>query len=170
MNKYDIDSNKILIKPLYWGLLMNIFIPVIILAIAYYIDKSGGRSAIVPADTLNIIFWVLAAVSIADGAIAIFLKQKLFFSPMIASKESFEDDLTSRVFASSIICYAITTAISIYGLIFYLLGGTFNHLLFFVFISFIAFQFIRPRYGFMEKVVTAQERLVNEGRFFRRRS
>ena len=117
MDKYDVDLAKILVKPLYIGLLMNIFVPVVILAVAYYIDKGGGKEALVPAETLNIIFWVLAAVAVVDGAVAVILKQKFFFAPMIQTKETFEDDLTAGVFGSSLICFGFTAAITIYGLV-----------------------------------------------------
>lgn len=165
MDKYDVDLAKVLVKPLYIGLLMNIFVPVVILAVAYYIDKGGGKEALIPAETLNIIFWVLAAVAVADGAVAIVLKQKLFYTPMIQTKETFEDDLTAGVFRSSLVCFAVTGAITICGLVVYILGGTFRDLLLFVFISFIAFQLVRPRFGFLKKVITAQEKHVEQGRF-----
>ncbi len=168
MNEKQIDLHRLLIKPLYMGLMINIFIPVIILAIAYYIDISGGRSSTVPPETLNILFWTLAAVAAVDGIAAIFIKQKLFFAPMIQSQETFEDDLTTRVTSASIVCYALTTAIVVYGFVLYMIGGVFNHLLLFTFVSFIAFQLIRPRYSFMEKVVATQEKYVGEGRFYRK--
>lgn len=166
MNRYDVDFNKVLVKPLYIGLLMNIFIPVVILAFAYYFDQSGGTLKSLPNQTLTTLFWIFVVVSIAEGGAAILLKQRLFFSPMISSRDSFEEDLTNRFFTASIVCFAVTTAITIYGLVFYILGGTFQHLLLFVFISFIAFQFVRPRFRFAEKVVAAQEKLVDEGRFY----
>jgi hypothetical protein len=168
VNERQIDLHKLLVRPLYLGLLMNIFVPVLILAIAYYIDVSGGRSSTVPDETLNILFWALAIVSVIDGIAALFIKQKLFFLPMIQSKETFEDDLTTRVTTVSIICYSMTTAIAVYGFVLYLFSGKFDHLLLFVFISFIAFQLIRPRFKFMQKVVEAQEKYVAEGRFYQK--
>lgn len=169
MNERQIDLHSLLIKPLYLGLAINIFIPVLFVAVAYFIDKSGDRTATVPPETLNILFWALAFVSLIDGIAAIYFKQKLFFAPMIQSKETFDSDLSARVTTASIVCYAMTTAIAVYGFVLYLLGGVFNHLLLFAFISFIAFQLIRPRYKFMEKVVTTQEKYVAEGRFCQKR-
>jgi hypothetical protein len=169
LNERQIDLHKLLIRPLYLGLLMNIFVPVLILGIAYYIDVSGGRSSTVPDETLNIIFWALAIVSVLDGIAAVLIKQKLFFQPMIRSKETFEEDLTTRVTTASIICYSMTTSITLYGFVLYLFSGKFDHFLLFVFISFIAFQLIRPRYKFMERVVQAQEKHVTEGRFYQKR-
>jgi hypothetical protein len=165
LSKYDVDINHILVKPVYFGLLMNIFVPVLILGIAYYLENSGGAQGTIQKSELNIFFWALAAVSLGDGVIAIYFKHKNFMAPMIRSKETFEEDLAWGVFTRSIICYSMTTAIAVYGLVFYFFGGSFMHLFFFVFLSFIAFQLIRPRYGFIEKVLAAQEKHVEEGRF-----
>jgi len=166
LTQHDVDINRVLIKPIYIGLLMNIFIPLVILLAAYYIDSTYERTPMLQPEELNLLFWVLAAISIVDGVIAIILKQKMFYRPMVSSKETFEEDLINRGFAASIVCFALTTAISIYGLVFFILGGTFTNLLFFVFISFIAFQLIRPRHGFIQKVIEVQGRLVNENRFY----
>jgi hypothetical protein len=166
MNNREIDLNGIIAKPLYRGLLINIFMPAIMIAFAYYIDHSKERTGMVPSDTLNILFWALIILSVADGAVAILLRKRLSSMPMIRSKETFAGDLADRVLAMSLVCFAVTAAISLYGLAFYILGGTFDHFFLFVVISFIAFQFVRPRLGFIEKVVAAQEKLVSEGRFF----
>jgi hypothetical protein len=165
LNDYNIDFNRLLIKPLYLGLVMNIFIPAVILLAAYYIDNSGGFAPMLDAGMLKIAFWVLIVIAIADGGIAIMLKQKLFMAPMIKSKDSFESDLAAKIFRASLICYVITTVIAFYGIICYILGSDFNHLLLFVFISFIAFQLIRPRIKFIEKVVATQKKYVEQGIF-----
>ncbi len=165
MNKYNIDINAVLLKPLYLGLLINIFIPVVIIGVAYYIEEGGGLTSTMAPENIELIFWILIAVAVIDGAVAIFLKQKLFFAPMIKSKESFAGDLKQGFFSKSIVCYGLIAAIAVYGLVLYFLGGTFNQLLFLVFISFIAFQLIRPRIKFAEKVLAAQERFVEEGQF-----
>lgn len=163
-SKFDI--NRLLIKPVYIGLFMNILMPIILLAIVYYVEKNGGRNVTYDTATYNMFFWIFCVVAIGEGVVAFILKQKLFFSPMIKSKETFEDDLLRGFMTSSIICYSCTTAIAIYGLVLFLLGGTFETMVLFVLISMIAYQFIRPRYAFAEKVAEAQDRFVEEGRFW----
>lgn len=167
MNRFNVDLNAVLMRPLYFGLFMNILTPAIFLGVAYYLDKSSGRDMPLQETDLNLVFWVLTAVAIADGLAAYFLKRRLFFAPMIRAKESFSDDFAAGVFRNSLICYSLVTAIAVYGLAFYFLGGEFVHLFFFVFLSFSAFQLIRPRLGFLEKVLEAQEKHVEEGRLLR---
>jgi len=165
LNKYNIDINAVLIKPIYIGLLINALIPVAIVGIAYYFEQSGGMISSLSPENLELIFYIFAGLAVIDGGLAIFLKQKLFFSPLIKSKESFVEDFMHGFFAKSIVCYAIIAAIAIYGLVIYILGGTFNQLLFLVLMSFIAFQIIRPRAKFAEKVLAAQEQFVEQGQF-----
>ena len=165
--EYEIDLYAVLVKPLYLGMLINLFIPLAIVGIAYYIEQQGSFGTPLQAESFDILFWVLLAVALLDGVMAIFLKQKMFFAPMIKSRSSFEEDFKAGVFRASLICYGLTSAISIYGLVVYLAAGTFQQLLLFVFISFIAFQLIRPRIGFLKKVLAAQrehsERVRNIG-------
>jgi len=169
LSKYDIDLNSILVKPVYIGLAMNVFIPVLILLIAYFVDQPDISRRTINFGELPVLFWALVAVSVADAVMAVYMRNRLFKSPMISSKETFVDDLAKRTFTQTIICTAMTTAIALYGLVYYFVGGTFDHLLLFVFLSFIAYQLIRPRHGFMQKVVEIQERYVDEGRFLERR-
>lgn len=164
MNKYNVDLTAVMVKPIYFGLLMNLLTPVIFLGIAYYLDETGGKDVPLQDTELNLLFWVLTGVAIVDGLAAFFLKRKLFFAPMIRAKESFADDFAAGIFRVSIICYSLGMAIAVYGLAFFFLGGQFVHLFFFVFLSFIVFQLVRPRMGFLEKVLEAQEKHVEEGR------
>ncbi len=165
MNKYNVDLNAVLLKPLYLGLLMNIFAPSLIVIIAYFIESRGGVKVVESGNAGDMILWILGVVALADGAVAIYLKQKQFYAPMIRSRETFVADFTSGVFSRSILIYAIAVAISFYGLVVYFLSGKFDYLLFFVILSFIAFQIIRPRPGFLQKVLDAQEKHVEEGHF-----
>lgn len=165
MNKADVDINSILVKPIYIGLLINVFVPAAVLLIAYYMEQSGDIVRQTPSATAAVLFWFLVALSVIEGGVAVFIKQKMFNSPMVFSRESFIEDLGRRTFQISIVIYSITSAISIYGFVIYLIGGTFQQLLLFVFISFVAFQLIRPRYRFMERVITTQIRLAESGQF-----
>ena len=63
-----------------------------------------------------------------------------------------------------IICFAFTSAIAMYDLVLFLMVGPFETTVLFVLISMIAYQLVRPRVGFTEKVVAAQEKHVEEGR------
>ncbi len=166
MNKHDVDINAILIKPLYMGMLINIFFPMTLLIVAYFMSQSSGQDVMKITSKWDVIAWVFLAVAVVDGIVAILLRQKLFMVPLIRSEASFEDDLKAGAFRVSMTCYAMTTAISIYGFVLFLIGGDFRTMFLFILMSFIAFQLVKPRRGFIEKVIQAQERHLAEGRTF----
>jgi len=160
-----IDVNRLLIRPLYFGLLLNILVPIALLAIVYFLEKKAVMSGTLDPETYNVIFWILCVVAIADGVLTFVIKQKLFFAPMIKTEKTFEDDLIQGFLRNSIVCYAMVMAIAVYGFVLFILGGNFETMVLFVLISMIAYQFIRPRFGFAEKVIDAQKKYVGEGRF-----
>ena len=166
MEESKIDLNRLLIRPLYFGLLLNILIPVVLLAITYFLEKKDVMSGTFDPDTYSVLFWIFCVLAIVDGVLTFVIRQKLFFAPMVMTKETFEDDLMQGFFKNSIVCYAMAMAIAVYGFVLFFLGGSFETMVLFVLISMIAYQFIRPRFGFAEKVIAAQKKFVEEGRFF----
>jgi len=167
LSKYDVDINRALVKPIYIGLAMNVFFPSVVALVVYFIESEGGKIA--PAAYPNdLLLWALAGLAVMDGAVAIFFKQRRFFVPMIRSKESFAEDFYAGVTSSSILVFALCAAIAVYGVVAYFLSRTFDYLLFFILLSFIAFQIVRPRAGFLKKVLEAQEGHVEAGRFLGR--
>jgi hypothetical protein len=170
MNEYNVNLNTVIIKPLYIGLLMNIFIPSIIVMIVYYLESESSGRMVGSGVESDLILWVMAGFVLLDGSLALYIKQKRFFAPMIKSKETFAADFTEGVKIASIICFAITTAISIYGVVAYLISGLIDYLILFVVLSFIAYLLVRPRYRFLEKVLAAQENHVKEGRLLARQN
>jgi hypothetical protein len=147
---------------------MNALFPVALLAFAYFAFPDRAADTTSPLESSGILFWVLGIIAIVEGGIAILLRQKLFFSPMIYSKETFVEDLTTQTFTFSIICYAITAGISIYGFVLFMLDGTLNQLILFIVISYLAFLVTRPRHGFMKRVIDRQWALVEQGKFRQR--
>ncbi|MFQ5454378.1 MAG: hypothetical protein ACE5D6_09365, partial [Candidatus Zixiibacteriota bacterium] len=55
--------------------------------------------------------------------------------------------------------------ISLYGFIYFFLTGRFKEAVFFVVFSFLVFQIVRPRYGFIRKLIDSQKKLVERGTF-----
>lgn len=164
MNKFNVDINAVIIKPLYMGMLINIFFPMTLLIIAYLLSQSSGQDVMEMSSKWDVLAWVLLAVAVADGVIAIIMKHKQFMVPLIRSETTFEEDLKAAAFRISITCYAMTTAIAVYGFVLFLISGDFRTMFLFILMSFIAFQIVKPRRGFIEKVIEVQERHLSEGR------
>ncbi|UCG62293.1 MAG: hypothetical protein JSV52_03145 [Candidatus Zixiibacteriota bacterium] len=162
----EFDLNRIIIKPLYFGMAVNVLIPMGLLVVCYYFDRQQTLSNRIPemAETL---FWVLGGVSVAQAGVALWLRNKVMHQPMIRRKETFEDYLIDFMSSKSKSIFLIIAGIVLYGILYFYLTAQFEPLLFFVIFSFFAFQVVRPRFGFLRKVIARQKELVEQGSFRR---
>jgi small-conductance mechanosensitive channel len=160
----DIDYNRMIVKPLYFGLFTNILIPMGLLLVCYYLNDKQSLSNQVGdfAETLFIIFGVL---SVGTAVFALWWRMKRFAEPLIRRKETFEADLGAGLMKISRPVFMIIAAITLYGVIYFFLTARFQETVFMVFFSFIVFQVVRPRHGQIKSLITRQRRLVDEGRF-----
>ncbi len=163
-DKYDL--NRIIIRPLYFGMVVNILIPMGLLLVCYYFETQQswynriGQSA-------NTLFYIFAAVAVVQAGVAVWWRSKIVNWPMIRSKETFEDDLVRSLSATTRPISIIIAGISLYGVIYFYLTARFKETLFLVVFSFVVFQVIRPRFGFIRKLIERQEAMVEKGEFLR---
>ncbi len=162
----DIDLNRIIARSLYFGLLVNIVIPVSLLFVCFFIANSGSVTDRLggATDTVLVIFGIL---SLLEAAIALWWRGRLFEEPMVRSKDTLEEDIVAGVSRRSRPIFLLIASISIYGYLFFFLTGHFETAMFFVLFSFIVFQIVRPRYGMARKIVAHQMELANKGRFLK---
>jgi hypothetical protein len=160
----NIELSTIIARPLYFGLVANVVIPVALLGVCYYISNHGyvvNRLG----ETANTLFYVFAALSLCEAGFAIWWRGRLFNRPMIRGEGTFEADIASGFLRLSRPVFLVIASISVYGYIYFLLTGRFHEAVFFVVFSFVAFQIVRPRYGLARKVIERQKELVARGRF-----
>lgn len=159
-NQYDI--NRIIVKPLYFGMAINVLIPMGLLLVCYYLDRQQSWFNRV-GDTANTIFYLLGAISIAQAGVALWWRNKLMHQPMIRRKETFEDDLIEFLTTKSKNIFVIISGISLYGILYFYLTARFEETMFFVIFSFLVFQVVRPRYGFIRRLIAQQTELMEKG-------
>ena len=158
----DYDLSAIIIKPLYFGLFINILIPMALLLICYYIETHDSPHNQLGLSATNY-FYVFAVLAVVQAGAALWYRAKLMARPMIRSMVSAEADIKEQLLKRLRPIFMTVAAISLWGVAYYLLTGRFNEgLLFFVF-SFVVFQFIRPRYGSMQKLIDRQVAMAERG-------
>jgi hypothetical protein len=161
---YEYDLNRIIVRPLYFGLIVNITIPMALLFVCYWVNNKYG----VP-DKLGSgaepLMYVLAAVALAEAVFAVWWRGKLFGQPMIRRKETFEEDFAAEYYLRCRPLFSLIASISIYGFVFYYLTGRFNASAMFVIFSFLVFQLVRPRFGLVKKLLDRQREMMERGRF-----
>jgi hypothetical protein len=162
----DYDLSALIIKPLYFGLFINILIPMALLLICYYIETHDSPHNRLGFDATNY-FYVFAVLAIIQAGGALWYRAKLMARPMIRSMANAEADIKEQLFKRLRLIFMIVAAISLWGVVFYFISGRFESGLLFVVFSFIVFQFIRPRYGSVQKLIDRQVAMANRGELLR---
>lgn len=158
------DLTRIIVRPLYFGMLVNIIAPMILLAICYHLSNTQAVNNKV-GDMSSTLFYIFAAGALLEAGAALWLRQRMFTIPMIRRMETFEEDFSNELLRRSRIVFVVIASISLWGFLFFFLTGEFLEAVLFVVISFITFQLVRPRYGSTRKLVAAQEKLARSGHF-----
>ena len=152
-----------IIKPLYLGVLLNIVLPGAFLFVCYYMNNNNSyTNALVDFNTANILFYVFAVLALVNSGLALFMRQKLYSTQLVKSKENFEEELTLVLLEKIRPIFILISVISIYGVGYYFLTTRFKEAALFVVFSFIVFQVVRPRIGFIQKLIDAQMKLLNK--------
>jgi len=152
-------------RPLYFGLFTNVMVPVGLLFVCYWIDQNYHPINRIP-EQANFVFYLFAALGLVQAALALWWREKKFRQPMVRREETFEADLTHRVFQFSRPIFLLIGAISIWGYLYYYLTARFDGAVIFVVGSFLVFQLVRPRYGSLNRLIAYQKKLVKEGKFY----
>jgi hypothetical protein len=101
-----------------------------------------------------------------EGAFAFWWRGKLLERPMVRRKETFQQDIMHGLFRASRPVFILIASISLYGYLYYFLTGRFSEAVFMVLFSFIVFQFVRPRFGAVNKLIERQYKMAHEGKFY----
>lgn len=137
------DPHSIYFKSIYLGLLLNIFVPAILVVLGLYLRSKGVGTN--PIKGLDLLLIVLLFVS-ATEVFFVFFFRKRFFSggnhlkEKATMKTGTEDDFIRY----SLILFSLCLSPTIYGFVYYLLGGTLKWFIIFALITFICFRFFKP--------------------------
>lgn len=160
--RYDVVG--MVAGPLYFGLGVNVLAPASLLVICYWVANNYFVENSIPgfADTL---FYIFAVLALVQSALALWWRSKAFKAPMIRRRETIEQDLMRGLSAKSKRAFLLIASICLWGFIYFPLTGRFRESALFVVFSFVVFQVVRPRYGFVRKLIRYQEELISQGKF-----
>lgn len=163
-DKYDLA--RMIVKPLYFGLVVNVTIPMVLLMICYYFSNNyymenrvGGMA--------NVLFYGFAVLALSEAGLALWWRSSMFKKPMIRRAETFETDFSASLLNRARRVFLVIAFICLYGYIYFFLTGRFQEAVFYVVFSFIVFQVVRPRYGWVRKLIAYQKNLVERGELLR---
>jgi small-conductance mechanosensitive channel len=166
LDNSDYDLNQIVVKPIYFGLVTNILLPMLLFLVCYYIQSHGGRDNVV-GDFANALFFIFAALALLQAALALWWRKRRLKWPMVKGSETFQAEICGGLLRACRPVFAVIAAITLYGYLYYFLTGRFTEMVVFVFFSFIVFQLVRPRHSLARKVIAFQRKLVEQGDLLR---
>jgi hypothetical protein len=158
------DLNRMIVRPIYFGLVVNILMPMALFLVCYYIQTHGGRQNAV-GDSAGALFYLFVVLALLQGGFALWWRRKRLALPMIRCADTFEEDVGGRLLWACRPVFVVIAAITLYGFVYFFLTGRFTEMVIFVFFSFIVFQVVRPRHGLVRKVIKQQSALVDQGKF-----
>ena len=161
----DFDLSQIIARPLYFALGVNIVLPMVLLGACFYVHTRTPLDNRV-GDFANTLFYIFAFLAAGEAALAYWLRHRSLQAPMIRGEATFEEDFAEQLLVRSRPVFLVIAGISVYGYLYFYLTGRFSEAVLFVVVSFVVFQFVRPRFGGVRKILRHQKELADNGQFF----
>ncbi len=142
LNK-QVDTDKLHSRLLNLGLVMNVLVPMILIAAGAFLKARGV--SVNPGADLKIFFWVLFVVAVSEIP-AIYIVKRSFLSGHKAFQKSRGHATAEQALLQmGIIIFSLALAPAIYGLVYYLLGGTLERFVLFAAITLFCFLVFKPK-------------------------
>lgn len=138
-----VDIDQLHSRLLNLGLMLNVLVPGMLLALGAFIKSKGIGLNI--GSNLRFIFWGLIIVAMGDIPIIYLLKRSSLFSRKVFHENHPQVQAEQLLFRWGILTFSLSLAPSIYGLVYYLIGGTFERFVLFVAITLLCFMLFKPK-------------------------
>ena len=137
------DPESVYFKAVNLGLVLNVFVPAVLVILGLFLRSKGIE--VNPIKSLDLLLIVLLAVSASEVFFVFFFRRRFFpggnhLKEKATTKTGTEDDFIRY----SLILFSLCLSPSIYGFVYYLLGGTLQWFIIFALITFICFRFLKP--------------------------
>ena len=138
-----VDMERMHSRLLNLGLLMNVFTPVVLIFVGVFVRNRGIEAGAVK--DLGIFFWVLIAVAVSEIP-AVYIVKRTFLSRAKSLQMSSEQSgVGQTVIQMGMIIFALSLAPTIYGLVYYLLGGSLERFVLFAAFTLFCFMLFKPK-------------------------
>jgi hypothetical protein len=143
MNQIDHkDVEPIYFKVIYWGLFLNLFMPVAIVFLALFLRSKGVGEH--PVSSLNFLLVVLLAIS-AGEILTIYLFKHKFFQERNSPGGLISPDVWKNRFLNDhIIFFSLALSPTLYGFIYFILGGKLKWFMIFAGMTLLCFRLFKP--------------------------
>ena len=138
-----VDIEKMHSRLLNLGLVMNVFVPVVLIFIGVFV-RTRGIDVDAVRD-LGTFFWVLLAVAISEIPAIYIVKRTLLSRGKSFAGGGEDSTVAQRLLQVGIIIFSLSLAPTIYGLVYYLLGGSLERFVLFAAFTLFCFMVFKPK-------------------------
>ena len=150
----SVDIEKTHSRILNLGLLMNVFAPAVLIFVGALLKARG--ISIGTVEDLGVFFWVLIAVALSEVP-AIYFVKRTFLSRGKSLRSTGEHvTVEQTLFQMGIIMFSLSLAPTIYGLVYYLLGGSLERFVLFAAFTLFCFMVFKPKQEELRSFVKRQ--------------
>ena len=138
-----VDIDRVHSRLLNLGLVLNVLVPVILLSAGVFLKARGVCGS--PGSDLGILFWVLIAVALSEIPVIYIIKRSFLSGSKDFQKSRGHATAEQSLLQWGVIIFSLALAPTIYGLVYYLLGGTLERFVLFVAITLFCFLVFKPK-------------------------
>jgi len=138
-----VDIDRVHTRLLNLGLVLDVLVPVILISVGAFLKARGvGESA---RGDLRVFFWALIVVALSEIPVIHIIKRDFLSGSKAFQKNRGHATAEKTLLQLGVIIFSLSLAPTIYGLVYYLLGGTLEKFVLFVAITLFCFLVFKPK-------------------------
>ena len=142
------------LKVMYLGIALSLGVPALLLLLGYFLRASGSLGGTV-AEPNRMLFYALLIVACSELPAALIMKKTLLKPLTDLQAGSASIPTTDYVFSRYLVLFSLAAACPVYGLVWYLMGGTMPEFALFAVLGLIIFRLSRPSTDFFFSLFVA---------------
>lgn len=160
----NVDVDLLHTRLLYLGLVMNVFIPVILLFLGIFL-RSEGLSGHLPGG-LNMLFWILMALSLGGIPILYLVRKKTLSARTVYHQSHPQADAQQLLFRWATVIFCLAFSPTIYGLVYFIMGGAVERFVLLAAITLFCFILFKPKLEEVHSFVVNEHEVVENVKGF----
>ena len=144
------DLDQIHTKLLNLGLLLDVAFTAVLFCVGLFLRSQGVGEK--PVEGLDVLLWVLLAVSAGEILTIYLMKRKFLFSRNVLRSKKENISVEQIFFRSGLILFSLSLSPAIYGFIYLLLGGIKERFVIFIGITLLCFLLFKPKLEEMKSI------------------
>lgn len=154
----QVDIDGVHSRLLNLGLVLNVLVPVILLSVGVFLKSKGVGLSL--GSNLKILFLVLMIAGVGEIPLIYIMRRSFLSARKAFQKESEGHVATEKVlFQWGVLIFSLSLSPTIYGLVYYLLGGSLERFVLFAAITLFCFLVFKPK---LEEISSFVERQADK--------